>query len=79
MPASEKLIRTRGFHIDHLGHAQFTLSRNDRKIVMFGQLLTTLRSPAEAAHFATYVDAELQAVEIAIPAAHSSTQAYLFE
>ncbi len=45
--------------IDRLLAAGFTLSRNDRRIVLYGQLLGTLSSACDAAALATVVDAEL--------------------
>jgi putative DNA methylase len=39
----------------------FTLSRNDRKIVLFGQLLATLRVPSDAAHLARIAEANISA------------------
>jgi len=48
--------------MDRLHAAGFTLSRNDQKVVLFGQLLTTLRTPAESSCFAR---AENQFVPVA--------------
>jgi putative DNA methylase len=45
--------------------AGFTLSRNDRKIVLFGQLLTTIASPEEAADIARRVEEELSSYALA--------------
>lgn len=42
-----------------LSEAGFTLSRNDRKIVLFGQLLTALSSPLDISSVASIVSAEL--------------------
>jgi hypothetical protein len=39
--------------------AGFALSRNDRKIILYGQLLTTLTAARDAATFASIVNAEL--------------------
>jgi len=41
----------------------FTLSRNDRKIVLFGQLLATLRVPREAADIARIAEANTAATQ----------------
>jgi putative DNA methylase len=46
--------------------AGFRLSRNDQKVVFYGQLLTTLASASEADAFADYVEREL--VDIQSPA-----------
>jgi hypothetical protein len=40
----------------------FTLSRNDRRIVLFGQLLTLLRIPADFESIAPHVDNALDAL-----------------
>jgi putative DNA methylase len=41
----------------------FTLSRNDRRIVLFGQLLATLTTPEDAAEIARIVEANVDAAE----------------
>ena len=41
----------------------FVLSRNDRKIVLYGQLLTAIADPSELLRVASVADRELQAVE----------------
>ncbi len=45
--------------IRRLINAGFTLSRNDRKVVLFGQLLTTLTSSAEAEMLVAHVESGL--------------------
>jgi hypothetical protein len=45
--------------IARLLSAGFALSRNDRKIILYGQRLTTLTSADDAADFAPIVDTEL--------------------
>lgn len=45
--------------IDRLLASGFALSRNDRKIIVYGQLLTTFTAARDAASFAAIVDAEL--------------------
>lgn len=42
-----------------LAEAGFTLSRNDRKIVLFGQLLTAISAPSDVGSFASCVAVEL--------------------
>ena len=42
-----------------LANAGFALSRNDRKVVLFGQLLTAMSEPSEIAKFAIDIDGEL--------------------
>jgi putative DNA methylase len=44
--------------------AGFKLSRNDRRVVLFGQLLTTLESGTGAANFAAIVDSQLSDVGV---------------
>ena len=43
--------------LGRLQSAGFALTRNDRRIVIFGQLLTTLRTSKDAAQLAAHVDA----------------------
>lgn len=45
--------------INRLHSAGFALSRNDRKIILYGQLLTTLACARDAASLAALVDGEL--------------------
>jgi len=45
--------------VRRLESAGFSLSRNDRKIVFYGQLLTTLTSPADADAIGDYVQREI--------------------
>ena len=60
--SSEEAIKAAREKMDRLHAAGFTLSRNDQKVVLFGQLLTTLRTPAESSCFAR---AENQFVPVA--------------
>jgi putative DNA methylase len=46
-PSRETAIAAAGEKLSRLERAGFTLSRNDRKIALFGQLLTTFRSAEE--------------------------------
>jgi len=78
-PTVTQAIESAGAKLGRLRAAGFSLSRNDRKIVMFGQLLTTLTTPEEAARFGIYVDAELQLVEPAIPAVRPPAQLTFFD
>ena len=50
--STEEAIEAARKKMDRLHVAGFKLSRNDQKIVLFGQLLTTLRTPAESTCFA---------------------------
>ena len=65
--------------LERLRAAGFELSRNDRKIVIFGQLLTTIRSPEEAMHFAVHADAGLGVIEPRRPKPHRHDQLFLFD
>jgi putative DNA methylase len=46
--------------LERLRDTGLVLSRNDRKIVLFGQLLTTLRSASNLSDLVEYVEAELR-------------------
>ncbi len=76
VPAAIESARAK---LGRLRAAGFSLSRNDRKIVMFGQLLTTLTTPEAAANFGIYVDTELQADEPAIAAIRPPAQLTFFD
>jgi putative DNA methylase len=65
--------------LGRLREAGFSLSRNDRMIVLLGQLLTTLRSAEDAANFAIHVDTEFAPIEPAIPAPRPPAQLHLFD
>jgi putative DNA methylase len=65
--------------LGRLEEAGFALSRNDRKIVIFGQLLTTLGTPGDAADFAAHVDAELEVRQPIKPLARPRDQLFLFD
>ncbi len=78
-PTVTTAIESAGAKLGRLRAAGFSLSRNDRKIVLFGQLLTTLTTPQEAAHFGSYVDTELQAHEPAIAAVRRPAQLTFFD
>ncbi len=47
-----------------LQSAGFRLSRNDRKVVLYGQLLTTLNTASDANHFAEHVERELSVIPV---------------
>jgi putative DNA methylase len=51
-PSAEEAAEAARKKMERLHAAGFKLSRNDQKVVFFGQLLTTLRSPDEAGCFA---------------------------
>ena len=60
--------------IDRLCAAGFVLSRNDRKIILYGQLLTTLVSARDAANRAARADGELASNAENAPAASNRPQ-----
>jgi adenine-specific DNA methylase len=53
-------IDTAQTKLARLALAGFVLSRNDRKIVLYGQMLTTLKSTSDLSAATTYVDAALE-------------------
>jgi len=65
--------------LGRLRSAGFALSRNDRKIVMFGQLLTTLRASADAAQFTLHAATELEIPEPMKPTIRPQGQLTLFD
>ena len=54
-----KAVKTARSKLDRLEDAGFKLSRNDRKIVLFGQMLTTLRTAKDAEGIAAKVDRQM--------------------
>jgi len=78
-PTVAKAMESARTKLRRLHAAGFELSRNDRKIVIFGQLLTTLSSPEDAAHFALHADTELAAIQPPTPAIRPHDQLRLFE
>jgi putative DNA methylase len=78
-PSVTNAIESARAKLGRLRASGFSLSRNDRKIVIFGQLLTTLRTPGEAARFATHAATALAVSEPAVPAAKSQQQLYMFD
>lgn len=66
--------------IERLLASGFALSRNDRKIILYGQLLTTLASARDAASLAALVDSELARDRAIAPVLHRRPeQQVLFE
>ena len=65
--------------LGRLHSAGFALSRNDRKIVLFGQLLTTLRTSKDLATLAAHANSELEVPEPEQPPIQSHGQLLLFE
>jgi putative DNA methylase len=65
--------------IQRLHDAGFTLSRNDRKVIFYGQLLTAIIDPAEVATFAPLVEDELLTIYETKPSLRAeSAQPVLF-
>lgn len=65
--------------LSRLGAAGFRLSRNDRKIVIYGQLLTTLSSPADALAIPESIAAAIETGDSTpVPAKRQRTQRVLF-
>jgi len=58
-PTVAEAMGTARAKIQRLHAASFELSRNDRKFVIFGQLLTTLSTPEEATQLAVHANAVL--------------------
>jgi putative DNA methylase len=63
-PTVQQALESARAKLARLEQAGFALSRNDRKIVLYGQLLATLRSAAEAGEIARRVEGELGALEL---------------
>jgi len=64
MPLSiPKAIESAKSKLRRLRQQGFKLSRNDRKIVLFGQLLTTLRTAGDAALIAQTVESQIAAAQ----------------
>ena len=74
-PSTDEAIESARAKLGRLRSAGFELSRNDRKIVVLGQLLTTLESPDEVGHILLHSDVELSEV----PAQKSNFQTLLFD
>ena len=70
-PSTGEAIEAARKKMDRLHVAGFKLSRNDQKVVLFGQLLTTLRTPAESNCFAR---AEGQFIPITYPEIATTSQ-----
>lgn len=64
--------------IERLYAAGFELSRNDRKIVLFGQLMTTLTKPEDVASFAIHAEKIINATR-RLPNKPPSAQLTLFD
>jgi putative DNA methylase len=78
-PTVTQALESAKAKLTRLHQAGFSLSRNDRRIVMFGQLLTTLTIPAEAAKFSAHADSLLDSPAPAGPIATRPKQLSLFD
>jgi len=78
-PSVTKAMESARAKLRRLQSAGFTLSRNDRKIVLFGQLLTTLHIPADTENIALYVDSGIEITEPSQPAARNPSQLLMFD
>ncbi len=71
VPSSQAAREAARKKLDRLHATGFKLSRNDQKVVLFGQLLTTLRSPDEATCF---TEAECGFMPVAYPEVERTPQ-----
>ncbi|MGZ6057031.1 MAG: DNA methyltransferase [Isosphaeraceae bacterium] len=78
-PSVNQAIESAKVKLRRLLAVGLDLSRNDRRIVLFGQLLTTIRSPEDAEQFVIHAGTDLEIIEPAIPAIRPSVQLYLFD
>jgi putative DNA methylase len=77
-PSVAQALESAKSKLGRLRAAGFELSRNDRKIVIFGQLLTTLGSPTGAELIALAADAAIKDSESEKPMVRSNEQLFLF-
>lgn len=63
-PPINQAMETAKAKLRRLRAAGLSLSRNDRKIVLFGQLLTTLQLPEETDRIAAQVDGSLELTDL---------------
>jgi len=78
-PSVNQAIESAKLKLTRLLMAGFNLSRNDRRIVLFGQLLTTLTSPADAELLAFHSDIHLDDITVGRLPAKTGHQLLLFE
>ncbi len=62
-PTVNQALESAKAKVKRLYAAGFDLSRNDRKIVLFGQLLTAITKPADAALFAFYAETAIDGIK----------------
>ena len=68
-----------GQKLQRLHAAGFQLSRNDRKIVVIGQLLTTLEEPDDVAGIAIEAETAVDAIKREKPSKRANSQLMMFE
>ena len=62
-PTVNQALESAKAKVKRLYAAGFDLSRNDRKIVLFGQLLTTITKPDDAARFAFHAETAIDSIK----------------
>jgi len=78
-PSINQAIESARAKLQRLLAAGFELSRNDRKIVLFGQLLTTLKSLEDVEKLAFRSDIQLDDLTAGRLPAQAARQALLFD
>ena len=78
-PTVAQALESARAKLGRLRAAGFELSRNDRKIVVLGQLLTTLASPADLDSISQYAERIMEEAESERPAIVSPGQLLLFD
>ncbi len=71
-PSVAEALRVARNKLERLASVGFTLSRNDKKIVLFGQLLTTIRDSDDAGRLGVIVNDELVKLSNAMPEQRAS-------
>ncbi|HEV7224792.1 MAG TPA: DNA methyltransferase [Pirellulales bacterium] len=79
-PDVDSAIESARAKLDRLGNSGFTLSRNDRKIVLYGQLLTSISHTSQLPLIAERVETELHGMQSQMPLRRrEAPQRLLFE
>jgi len=78
-PSVKQAIESAMSKLTRLVAAGFELSRNDRRIVLFGQLLTTLKIPEDAERLTLHADVPLDDIRADKSPAKVATQGSLFD
>jgi len=77
-PSVTQALESASAKLGRLRTAGFALSRNDRKIVFFGQLLTTIKEPVDAALFGCHAERVIDNIDQTVTCA-SQTQLEMFD